>query len=293
MFGLMTCNHVIKSEQLIENFKFDICMKNKGKKTIILNECYFNGRYLLFTSPIIDITFIQLSKKLITELGLKKGNFLIPCANYENNENLYNHSVWAVQYPKGDCHFSFGIIKSVNGFDYLHNISTDEGSSGSPLINGNFEVIGVHKSKRPGLDKNEGINIATNFSAIEYAIRLLYDNRSLINIKKARISPKILDENEIEKLKRCGILMINNEVFVIPKYDDSSREIYLYRSNHSWYWTKEIYENTEGKKYSINNLKLSKWNIIKLIKNNSDDIDYQGISHQQKVRITYLGLSGL
>eukprot|EP00833_Pecoramyces_ruminatium_P008856 jgi/Orpsp1_1/1182888/evm.model.c7180000083072.1 len=191
MYGLMTCNHVFSESVLKLNFKFKIYLNNEGKK-IKLNESYFNGTNFIFTSPLIDITFIQLSDDLIAELGLDKDeHFLIPCMNYEN---IFNESVHAFQYPKdGNCKCDEK-VKSLVGFDFFHNVSTDEESSGSPLLNNNLEIIGVHKPK----NEDEELNIATDFRIIQYVILKLYNNKYIINIYKSRLSPKKLTRKEIK-----------------------------------------------------------------------------------------------
>eukprot|EP00833_Pecoramyces_ruminatium_P004284 jgi/Orpsp1_1/1178316/evm.model.c7180000064811.1 len=290
MYGLMTCNHVFSESVLKLNFKFKIYLNNEGKK-IKLNESYFNGTNFIFTSPLIDITFIQLSDDLIAELGLDKDeHFLIPCMNYEN---IFNESVHAFQYPKDENCKCDEKVKSLVGFDFFHNVSTDDGSSGSPLINNNFEIIGVHKSKNEVVK----LNIATDFRIIQYAILKLYNNKYIIDIDKSRLSPKKLTPEEIDELKKHGLQQKSKYVFTLPKLDNSP-ELNFYRSNHGWYWTKEIFNSTEYKKYDINkkydigNLKKHKWHILKFIREKEDNYpEYKEISHRQKVTITFLKLS--
>eukprot|EP00833_Pecoramyces_ruminatium_P011354 jgi/Orpsp1_1/1185386/evm.model.c7180000093523.1 len=118
------------------------------------------------------ITFIQFTDDLINELNLKKKDFLTSHCNDIKINNKNDNIIFVLQYPMGeDFHFAVGNIESDYGFDYFHTGSTESGSSGSPLINNNFEVLGVHKTRREGSNENEDVNVATKFSIIEYAIR--------------------------------------------------------------------------------------------------------------------------
>eukprot|EP00833_Pecoramyces_ruminatium_P017245 jgi/Orpsp1_1/1191277/evm.model.d7180000084634.2 len=100
----------------------------------------------MFTSKLLDVTFIQFDKKLINTLNLNKENFLTPYI-----DNVISDNYYVIQYPQGGrCKYGNGNIlydKSFNSFNYIHTINTTDGSSGSPLINSNFEVIGLHKGK--------------------------------------------------------------------------------------------------------------------------------------------------
>ena len=83
---------------------------------------------------------------------------------------IYNSDIFILQYPKcNDLSFSFscGKILSLNSNRILHSASTDNGSSGSPIIRRCEEkyIIGLHY----GGIKGE-INFATLFDSIIYDI---------------------------------------------------------------------------------------------------------------------------
>ena len=66
-----------------------------------------------------------------------------------DNKFLVNSDIFILQYPNGnDLSFSNGKILSINGNEIRHNASTEEGSSGSPIIRRCKEnyVIGLHSS---------------------------------------------------------------------------------------------------------------------------------------------------
>ena len=73
--------------------------------------------------------------------------------NYCRQKDIY-----VIQYPGGKSSFQNGNVNSIMDFNIYHNCATDEGSSGSPIIDlSNFRVLGVHKGK----DKNSDFNLGT------------------------------------------------------------------------------------------------------------------------------------
>eukprot|EP00833_Pecoramyces_ruminatium_P010209 jgi/Orpsp1_1/1184241/evm.model.c7180000088666.3 len=287
IYGLMTCNHVLNLKQFNSRNEFKIIFKNINKEfKITIDDSYF-----IFTSKLIDITFIQFTEDLINKLNINKEYFLVPCYNDKINDKIFILHYFKSEDLLIDC----VKIKSCYGFDYFHECLTDVGSSGSPLINEYFEIIDIHKAKRKVSNENM-INVATRINTIEYAIRTLYNNinKSKIDNNKARLSPKTLSNDEIYKLNKQGLEQKIDKVFVIPKLDGYS-ELYLYRTNHAWYWTDKLSENeydneNEIDKYKIKNLKKSKWTVIKSINEDDNDINYKSIGKLQKIIIEFIGL---
>jgi hypothetical protein len=74
-------------------------------------------------------------------------------SNYLNGYDIYkNIDVFTIQYPFGEYASSAsGLILNIYDFQFDHNIPTEEGSSGCPIIllNSNInllQVIGIHKN---------------------------------------------------------------------------------------------------------------------------------------------------
>eukprot|EP00833_Pecoramyces_ruminatium_P012532 jgi/Orpsp1_1/1186564/evm.model.d7180000051510.1 len=256
IYGLMTCNHILGSEYLDEDFKFLIKFNNEEKNY----EIKLNKSYLIFTSKLLDVTFIQLNKDLISKLNLNEEDFLIPCISNDITDEYY-----VIQYPQGgNCKFANGKIindKSSNNIYYFHKITTDEGSSGSPLVNRYFEVMGIHKGKNDlNVDENE--NIATKISIIYYALRILYKNKFKIKNRIIEDLPKELSKEELDELENHRIHRVQkikksgniDKVFVTSE-PCSSSVLYFYRTKHAWYWTNKINEASENEKFKIKNLK--------------------------------------
>jgi hypothetical protein len=201
--GLMTNNHVLNENYLKEGKSFNISISNGSKHTIEIN-----GNDFIFTSELIDITFIELNEENIKKIN---PHFLKP-----NNENgnikdaNTSDSILIIQYPQKKLSFARGNIRKRRSFDYYHEVSTNEGSSGSPLLNKNNYVVGIHKSSiitdQYDIDSKDNVNVAVKISEVIYAIRMLYNNESFYEIKIARKSPRKLTEMEIKELEEYGIV---------------------------------------------------------------------------------------
>lgn len=268
LLGLMTNNHVL-NEKIFESRKSFKIYKFNNKEQAIEIQINYNEDFV-FTSELIDITFIELNDEIVDEI---EPEFLNP----SKEEDEIGQSILILQYPKTQESFAHGRINSDHGFNYFHEILTDQGSSGSPLLNERQKVIGVHKSKLKEEKENnkyEYINIATKYSEIEFAIKILYNNKNIYGergMKRARKSARMLTDDEINKLKEYGLQKkidkssdeIEKEKNDIEKIENEnekelrlkelenseilrkslfyctfSKKLLFYRTNYAWYITK-------------------------------------------------------
>ena len=189
MSGLMTNNHVLDSKCIQPGNTISIRL-NEYKKEFVLNEKDF-----IFTSELIDVTFIQLSNEIIDDIILNCPiHFLYPRFDNHKKGNL----IYILQYPNKEFSYAKGRIQSITGFNYFHTASTERGSSGSPLLDREMGIIGIHKAG----SESKKLNIATNINVIIYAIRLLYNKRYINDLNKAREPTKVLSEDETKLLKK-------------------------------------------------------------------------------------------
>lgn len=300
VYGLVTCNHILNLKCLSKNFKFTIKFFDNEKKKFTIN---LNDSYFMFTSEFTDITFIEFNSDLINELNLKEADFLNLC----NNNVSLDKNINIIKFLSGKI--ADGTIES-HGLFFCHTAKTEEGTSGSPLLNNNNEILGVHKGKinlnNNDSNENKEVNVAIKYSIIDYIIRTLYINKDIIKIDISKGTPKELSKDELEELESHGLKIIqkkkksnkvssSSKIFMTSKID-SSPILYFYRTNHAWYWTDIINEvKNECDKYKKKNLIKCKWRIIKSI-NEEEEYDinnYNGIGHRNKVIITFLKLSGL
>jgi len=252
MRGLMTNNHVLNENHLKLGESFEIYVDNKNNEK---TKIQINNENFVFTSKLIDITFIELSDDIIKKIN---PYFLYPITK----DNGIDESIQIVQFPNYNISIAHGRIKEIHSFDFYHKIPTDFGSSGSPLLNENYEVVGVHKSRIEG----KKMNVAVKYSEIEFAIRTLYDNKDVYGIGKAKLSAKLLSENEMEVLNEYGLklklssddfyelkkdiiesnenekikIIKLNELEIVQKslfYCIFSEKFLFYRTNYVWYVT--------------------------------------------------------
>ena len=98
-----------------------------------------------------------------------------------------------------------GKIININGYKFEHNIHTEEGSSGSPIILFNIEkVIGIHKYG----DREKRVNIGTFIDEIFDEIK---NDLSETNNEKKNIKVKEDDKRKIERVDKKNILDLNSQ----------------------------------------------------------------------------------
>ena len=151
---LITNYHVINPD--LEKEKIEIEIYNK--KIMRLN---FIKRFTKYIERPKDISIIEIKE---SDEIFKDIKFLDYDLNYQNGYALYkNADVFTIQHPKGeDASCASGkIINIYNEDEFNHNISTDHGSSGCPIIllNNNINllrVIGIHKEGQISKKLNGG-----------------------------------------------------------------------------------------------------------------------------------------
>ena len=159
---LITNNHLIK----LKMNKISILINNDSE----IKEIELNDR-MKYTNKQYGITIIEIKEKdninnylELDENIMKKGS----------NKLYINNTIYILQYQEDEkLGVSFGILNEIYedkeyNFNYLCN--TEEGSSGSPIINIiNNKVIGIHKE----VDKITNYNIGL---FLNYAIEDFYRN---------------------------------------------------------------------------------------------------------------------
>ena len=151
MIFLMTNYHVLSEEYINENKEINILLNDDNEALIIdLNierKKYFNEEY--------DITLIEIKEKDKIKEYLELDDRI-----FKDNEKIYyeEKSIYILQYLNGkNACVSYGILNKINNYDIIHLCSTDNGSSGSPILNlENNKVIGIHKQGSINFNFNKG-----------------------------------------------------------------------------------------------------------------------------------------
>jgi len=148
---LMTNYHVLDKNYYEANNKINLLINDEKEiKTIdlrIKRNTYFNQDN--------DITLIEINENdnIKNYLELDENLFR------HNNNILYEHkSLYVLQYPQGrNASVSYGILTSLDKYEIKHICSTENGSSGSPILNlKSNKVIGIHKEGSINFEFNKG-----------------------------------------------------------------------------------------------------------------------------------------
>jgi len=185
---LVTNYHVIKPDLINEDIEIEIWNHKKMK----LNLNNYNIKY--FEDP-KDITVIEIKN---SDEIYKDIVFLNYDRNYINGYEIYNNAdVFSIQHPGGKSASSAsGKIIKIYEYEFDHNISTDNGSSGCPIIllNDNInliQIIGIHKNS----DRKEKINGGTFIGEIFKELNNNFNKRKDNYI----ISEIIIEDDDINK----------------------------------------------------------------------------------------------
>ena len=153
-YFLMTNNHVLNKDFFNNNTHLEI--EHKNKQIIIP----LNNR-IKYTNEELDFTIIEI---LPTDDFFSEIKFFFTIDNYimsNNSESKYlKKDICIFQYTNGEeLSFDKGEIKSINDYEIKHLVSTEPGSSGSPiLLLNDFTIIGIHQAGgNENKEDNKGI----------------------------------------------------------------------------------------------------------------------------------------
>ena len=158
-YCLMTNEHVIDKDMINNEEKFQIIYDNQSKSlNIELNRkerLIQNFKGLLN----IDATIVE----IIEKDNINKAYFLLPDLDYKDGyEKFIGKKIEIPQFPGGrELHVAEGEIKRINlsnnKYQLVHLVSTERGSSGSPIIlKGKKCVLGIHRAGNEVREQNYG-----------------------------------------------------------------------------------------------------------------------------------------
>ena len=202
---LITNNHVISQNKI----NWDIEIEIHNHKKMNLN---FNDRDVQFFPGVKDIAMVEIKNN--DSIYNDDIEFLDYDLNYIRGYIYYeNENIIIIQHPLGKNDFSSG-GKIVDIYDnkFEHNITTYEGSSGSPIIlytenAKSIKVIGIHKEGNSGKGVNKGTFIGEIFKNKNNGGNIKSNNNYII----AEIYIK--DED------------VNKEIQIINSYDYFQRKL--------------------------------------------------------------------
>ena len=179
---LITNFHIINPSVINEDIEIEIWNHKKMHLNII-------NRDIKYIKKPKDITIIEIKK---TDSIFNDVYILDYDTTYINKGyKIYkNTDIFSIEHPYGDdASCASGTVVEINDYEFDHNVSTDNGSSGCPilLLNNNInlvKVIGIHKNA----DTEKKINGGTFIGEIFKEIKIKKEvnkgtNERLIEIK--------------------------------------------------------------------------------------------------------------
>ena len=211
---LITNNHVLDKS----TFDKKIILTVSG--TNISIDLSFKRMKITFET--FDITIIEILKedKLDNYLDYSELDDLVinNIINDENQNKEYNNKdIYIIQYAKGELSVSFGIMKDIHNDKnyFFHTCSTEDFSSGSPIIGINNKIIGIHCGKAKN-NSNIGIflNLAIKeFNEMKNDLALIKFNvKYKTQIKDTKVE-EIIITNPSKLFKRKGLLDLTQIFF--------------------------------------------------------------------------------
>lgn len=229
-YGLFTNNHVIGVNDLCSGIGIKCVLGTEGKDKIQLPV----DRYC-FTCKLLDATFIEVTDQKREEIVSKGYTFM----RIEVSEPpAEGEQILIFQHPRGgDLSVGVGVIGQSWGFDIHHKVSTDYGSSGSPLINTRGCVIGIHKERNVRLH----CNVAVEMASVVRAIRKDIIKRREYNDTMPSDCTPDWTQPQFDQLERIGLRRVENNLFVSPAERFlgmvAITPIWFYWTYSFWYWT--------------------------------------------------------
>jgi len=225
---LVTCDHCISQNDIDLQITVSLFYGNKtqeSKKEIKLDN---NKRFM---KSFINLGFDAIIIEILSEDEIPEDKYLLPDMNYINGYDQYiKTEIYTAGYPSvdtytGEKHFSAGMIKAVKSDKgkFIHDCPTKAGSSGSPLLNINQQVIGIHY----GCNDKETVNLGVFIGRIidilkknENNIICKGNSINKIYVKKKR---KVSNPNNIDYKETISMEDNNNDILKINKKQQKER----------------------------------------------------------------------
>ena len=269
---LITNNHVINQDDILNNKKISLYLNNDGiTKTIKLD----NNR-MMYTNEKLDVTIIEIkdNKDNLNNKYLELDDEIINYFKLNKNEE------------ESDINniYSTDSIYLINKSEIFHKCSTKEGSSGSPiLLINNQKLIGIHYGCHEKHEFNKGTLLL--YSIIEFAT--IKNNLLLINKEG-----KIIDNNENNNyiIGEFDINEDNQDVRIINSYEQFYKENYFLKYEKEYENEKEIKDNCEIR---INNEIIPFSYFYKFNKKGKYKIKYTFKNNTKNTNFMFYGCSSL
>ena len=264
-FGLFTNNHVLNYRDLRDNaqpIKIELQFNNDDPDLVYRFTIGELQNRFRFTCTLLDVTFIEFSEEEVTKVQSSGSiNFLECDPSPVTEEELDSNQTTAMVAGHPDMsedtdsldnrhrptikRYAKGPLYKCSGFNIVHRISTNPGSSGSPLLvlargqpapQQQYVAKGIHKGSVPKSMERNTSNIATSMEAVAEAMKNLRINTlRQLTWKANDVSYKILLQNGLKKRSNAS----HEEQTELFSYTSNEVETWFTFTSHGWYWTKD------------------------------------------------------
>jgi len=249
----MTNYHVLDKNYYESNNKINLLINDEKEiKTIdlrIKRNTYFNQEN--------DITLIELNENDNINNYLELDDNLF---RHNNNPLYESKSLYVLQYPLGrNAAVSYGLLTSLDKYEIRHKCSTENGSSGSPILNlETNKVIGIHKKGSINFEFNIGTYL--KYPLIDF----------------------------IQKNKNKIVINQNSNFNIISNMNKQNNDVnYNNASFNNFNFNNGIYNNNNNQ---INNL--GNWNSSNIIDKNENINNFLNNSIEQMINVIFCSPSG-
>ena len=212
----ITDNHIIDKNQLYKNsekIKIDI------KEELEIKEIELNNR-MKYTNEEYDVTIIEIKEEDNIKNYLKLDDSIINDIenNINKNRDYINETIYIIQYPENKLSVSYGILNEIyedKKYNFNHKCSTRGGSSGSPILNINNKLIGIHKEGNTNLRNNIGAFL--NYPIKEFIkLNNINKNKKIENQKDSHVN----NNSQIKSKNKGELIKGNNKLIENMKSKD-------------------------------------------------------------------------
>lgn len=238
LYGLFTNNHSLGEKELrgdgdhLKSFEMLFEFGGKTESAGLKIEEFFSQSPFRFTCPVLDVTFVQFSDEVIQKISEKKYVHYFSAERVV--ESVDGVPVKIIGHPGkhygGKRHSAEGVIHSRTPFRMLHQVTTEKGSSGSPVVK-DGKVIAIHSA---GI-QNENFNLATPIDSVLNAMERVYAGGS-----KFVCTPSEEHLQEVKQMHMKSRLNVSG-IRVYSYYTaaaNQQNETWFLLTSHGWYWTK-------------------------------------------------------
>ena len=201
---LITNNHIINGD-LLGKIDSEIKFNREGDKDY--TKIKLDNNRMKYTNKTYDITIIELKTNDRINDYLELDKIILDDIIDSDNSQIIKYDdkiIYIPQYPKGELCVSYGIFNGTvenNEYIFKYNCCTDYGSSGSPILNMDNKVIGIHI----------GI-ISCNYNSSNAGCLLNFAIKEFINEHYKKSNEKLLIEfnkNNKTQISNTEIISLN------------------------------------------------------------------------------------